>query len=473
MTGTNQNNKRAVETIIVASGNAAMVNDVGAGGALPGGGTRVAATTDLPLMSVVNTGYVNLADGQLGIFSAGANGVRSNNVALLSTDTFNEASQIYIAQGTASSQNPGLGAYPLVNNRPYESTGIIMGRNHVVVSGRIASYDASSAWNIGDTGAVVTLDETEYAMHVAYRGQILDTENIIHAYEKNTFTYVTPDYTILGLTDDLDHFIQNFAYKINRNSKAFWGGSSIWGSNEPVVAFGVELVAGADTDINAAGFDNGGVVPVFVRNGQTYSITLTAGQVASLRAAIPATHGIKTIDITTAGNSADCVYMTLLALDRDLVYDDRVPQVKIGLDVGLGRGFVSTTTAEEESYAFEGEGVGRHWVIFYENTAGQRKHAQFQRQEWPFIEVPSGIATNDYYNVYVIEHRSAGENGISNISVSPKKAIVLIPTCDNTTAGSFEAILNTWVASLPSYTMLEDGAGVASLSVGQLSGYCS
>jgi len=469
----NQNNKRAVETIIVASGDSAMVNDVGAAGALPGGGTRAAATTDLPLMSAVNTGQVNLNDGQLGIFSADANGVRGNNIALLSTDTFNEASQIYIAQGTANAQSPGVGAYPLVNNRPYESTGIILGRHHVVVSGRIAAYDASSVWSIGDTGAIIPLDETEYAMHIAYHGQVLDTENSCHAYEKTTLTYTTPDYTVLGLTSDLDHLIQNYAYTINRNSKAFWGGSSIWGANEPVVAFAVELVAGADTDINAAGFDNGGVVPVFTKDSNTYSVNLSAGQVASLRAAIPATHGIKTINITTAGNSADCLYMALLGLDRDLVYDDRVPQVKIRLDVGLGRGFVSTTTAEEDSFAYEGEGVGRHWAIFYENTAGQRKHAQFQRQHWPFIEVASGIDPNEYYNAYIIEHRSVGEIGIAGASVSPKKAIVLIPTCDDTTTASFEAILNTWVASLPSYTLMEDGQGVAALSVGALAGYCA
>jgi hypothetical protein len=473
MTGTNNNNKRAVETIIVASGNVALVNDTANAAALPGGGTRAGASADIPLMSAVNTGQVNLANGQLGIFSADPSGVRGNNIALLSTDTFDEASQIYIAQGTATSQSPGVGAYPLVNNRPYESTGIIMGRHHIVYSGRVAAYDSSSVWSIGDTGAIVPLDETEYAMHVAYKGQVLDTENSIHAYEKNTFTYTTPDYTTLGLTSDLDHFIQNFAYKINRNSKAFWGGSSIWGANEPVVAFAVELIAGADTNINAAGFDNGGVVPVFTRNGNTYSINLTAGQVASLRASIPATHGIKTINLTTAGNSADCLYIALLALDRDLVYDDRVPQRKVSLDVGLGRGFVSTTTAEEDSFAFEGEGVGRHWAIFYENTAGQRKHAQFQRQSWPFIEVASGIDPNEYYNVYVIEHRSIGENGISNVSVSPKKSIVLIPTCDDTTIDSFEAIMDVWVPSVPSYTILENGVGSASVALGEISGYCA
>jgi hypothetical protein len=473
MTGTNQNNKRAVESILVASGNVALVNDTADGAALPGGGTRVGATGDIPLMSTFNTGFVNLADGQLGVFSADANGVRSNNVALLGTDTFDEASQIYIAQGTANAQSPGYGPQPLLNNRPYESTGIIVGRNHVVYSGRIAAYDSSSVWNVGNVGAVLPLDETEYAMHIAYRGQILDTENSIHAYEKHTFTYVTPDYTTLGLVDDLDHFVQNFAYKINRNSKAFWGGSSIWGANEPVVAFAVADIADADTDINAAGFDNGGIVPVFTRNGQVYSLSLTAGQVASLRAGIAPAQGIKTIDITTAGQAAEAKYMTLLALDRDLVYDDRVPEVKIGLDVGLGRGFVSTATATEVSYAFEGEGVGRHWVIFYENTAGQRKYSQFQRQEWPFIEVPSGINPAEYYNVYVLEYRTTGENGISNISVSPKKAIVLIPTCDNTTIDSFEAIMNVWVPSVPTYSILENGVGSASVALGNLAGYCS
>lgn len=468
----NQNNKRSVESILVASGDQRLVNFTAAAAALPGGGVRAGAATDIPLMSVVNTGFVNLFPGQLGVFCASPASVRTHNATLLSTDTYNQAQDIFVAVGGTTAQNPGVGAYPLTNSRPYETSGTIIGRHYVVCTGRVAAFDASSSWSI--TPVTAPSDLTEYSIHAAYHGQAMDTENSIHAYEQNTLTFTTPDYTTLGLVSDLDHFVQNFAYVINRNSKAFWGGSSIWGANEPMVAFAVELLAGADTDINNAAFDAGGIVPVFIRNGQTYSLNLTAGQVASLRLSIPATHGIKTIDITTAGNVADALYMVVLALDRDLVYEDRIAAVKIRLDLGLGRGFSVVDTATEDSFAFEGEGKGRNWVLYYESSAGQRKQAQFQRQHFPFIEVASGIDPNEYYNVYVIEHRSVGEIGIANASVSPKKTVILVPSCDATTANDIETMLNTWIPSLPTYNLMENGAGVAALSLGTVDAtYCA
>ncbi len=471
---TNRNNKRAVETVLVASGNRRLVNFTANGGALPGGGTRASATADIPLMSAVNAGYVNLSEGQLGVFSASAYGTRKMNVATLSTDTFNEAPEIYIAQGTANAQNPGLGQYPLTNNRPYESSYTILGRHHVTTTARLAAYHAYSIWNIGQTTAISPLDLTEYAMSVAYHGQVLDTENSLHAYEQSHFSYTTPDYTALGTVSPLDHLVQNFVHQINRNSRAFFV-SSQWGANEPMVAFAIGLIANGAEDITAAGYDLGGSVQVFIRNGVQHTLNLNKEMVASLRAAMPANYGILNVDITTAGAAADAEFFMVMALDRDLVYDDRHPLVKIRLGVGFPRGFNQDMSVVETSKAFEGEGVGRHWAIFYQNTAGQRKYAQFQRQHYPFIEVGFEGDINEYYNVYLIEHRSTSEHGGGSTIVNPKLTVVLIPTCDTTTRDDFESIMNTWLVSLPSYHRMNDGLG-GPLNLGDLvqsSEYCS
>jgi hypothetical protein len=462
MASVNQNNKRAVETILVTSGNQRLVNFTANGGALPGGGTRASATADIPLMSAVNAGYVNLNDGQLGVFSASAYGSRAMNVATLSTDTFNEAPEIYIAQGTATSQTPGMGSQPLTNNRPYESSLVILGRHHVVTTARVAEYHAYSIWNIGETTAITTQDLTRYSMSVAYHGQVLDTENSLHAYTQSSFEYTTPDYTALGLTtgEQLDHFVQNFCYQVNRNSKAFFS-SSRWGANEPMVAFAIGTVANGAQDITGAGYDLGGSVNVFTRNGNQHTIYLNKEMVASLRAAMPANYGILNIDLSVAGTTSDAEFFMLMALDRDIAYDDRKKLVKIRLDVGFPAGFNSTVSKEETSKAFEGQGVGRHWYINYQNTAGQRKYAQFQRKHWPFIEVPFGGDINEYYNVYLIEHRSVTELNGANLSVNPKLTVVLVPTCDTATRDDFESIMNTWLASLPSAVRLNNGVGGA------------
>lgn len=449
------NNKRAVESILVATANTALVNAVGSGGSLPGGGTRASATANLPLMSAVNAGRVNLAAGQLGIFATGITGVRGNNNAILSTDTYGQAPQIQIAVGTSTSQTPGRGSYPLVNNEPYVASGTIDGRYPIILSGRVAEAPTFSMWRIGGNistaGQINLLDNTEYTIRVAYHGQILDVENSRHAYSSNSYSFVTPSYSTT-VTNDLDHFVMNMVYRINAHSRMFSGASLNWGGNEPVIALAMGTVANGAQNVSA--LTVGASINVFVdRLGNQRTITLTAEMLANLNAVIPAGYGVVNTNLAIAGTQADAEWILLVAMDRELAYDDRVKNVKIRLDVGLPRGFGELVTKTEVSTAYEGEGLGRHWVINYTNTAGQRKYAQFQRQEWPFIEVPSGINPSEYYNVYVLEHLSVAEIGVATTSASPKKTIVLIPTCNTTARDSFETYINQWVKSTPHYTL--------------------
>lgn len=460
------NHKRAVENILVASGDYALVNTTAAAGALPGGGTRTGATGDIPLSSTVNAGHINLNPGQLGIFAAGPAGVRPNNVAILSTDTYATVPAIYIAVGGDNAQSPGKGNYPLIDNRPYESSGIIYGHNPIIMTGKMAAYHAYSIWNIGETSAITPYELTDFALHVGFRGYAMDVENNQHAVQATTYRYTTPDYTALALTDDLDHFVQNMVYNINKNSRVFRTYQNNYGGNDPLIAFGIGLVANGAQNIDAAGFDNGGVVQVQVHNGITQTYTLSAEQVASLRTALPANYGINLINLSTAGAAADNEFFMLMAIDRDLAYDDRVPQVKIRLSVGLLRGFDSTVSKEEVVFAYEGEGVARVWEIYYTNTHGQRKYAQFQRQHFPFIEIPSNIDLSIYYNVIILEHRSSAQISPGEISDSPKKTIILYPACATTTPTSLLSYLNTWVRSTSQNIVIGTLSGAGALTVG-------
>jgi hypothetical protein len=448
------NNKRAVESILVSSGDQDIINNLTTGGTLPGGGVVPGAPFEIPLMSANVQGNVNLNDGQLGIFSASASSVRGLNNALKPADTYLTTPAIYIAQGTANSQSPGLSSYPLINNRPYEQSGIIYGHNPIIMSGKAAFYHTSSLHSIGDpaggaTGSINTEDLTEYSVGVSFSGYAQDTENPAHGRMHTTYHYKTPEYSSLGLVNDLDHIVQNLAFEINRNSRQFRGFHSNWGANDPVVSFAIGLIANGAQDIQAAGFDNGGTINTFIRNGVQAGFPASAEQIATLRSAMPATYGILNIDLTTAGAGANAEFLWILALDRELAYDDRVPQVKITLGVGLRDGFNETVNETEEVTPSEGEGKARQWQLFYENTHGQRKYYQFQRQSWPFIEVPSEITANTYYSVIIIEHRSQAQIDTANVSISPKKTIILMPACEDTTRTALLAQLNAWVKSCP------------------------
>ena len=80
--------KRAVETILVASGNATVVAD---------GSTTL----------VSSTGACNLASGQLGVFHGSYDGGGTVGTAISVGDTVTDAPAIVIAQGTANASSPG------------------------------------------------------------------------------------------------------------------------------------------------------------------------------------------------------------------------------------------------------------------------------------------------------------------------------------------------------------------------------
>ena len=213
--------KRPIESILVAKGNQALV----------------AGTTAL---SAAN-GDVNIADGQLFVGNA------QTNVAISAGNTPANASQIKIYQGTNTSADiAGSQAYPGAK-RPYEASGIILGNNVTVYTGKAFENPVRSAWTVGaasgvGVGEIIAADETEYALNIALRGRRVDEfHSSVHGVPVQPFVYTTPDYTTLtAIADNEDHLIQNLAYKVNRNSRQFSFDSPSYGASWPVIALAIK-----------------------------------------------------------------------------------------------------------------------------------------------------------------------------------------------------------------------------------------
>lgn len=434
-----KNNKRAVETILVASGNAVLINDVANSATLPNGNPAVGLD---PLMN--SDGTVNLASGQLGIFDVSGFGTNPINCAIQVNDTIAKSPEIAIYQGTSTSQSPGQGNYPLTNNRPYEASAPILGRNQIVYTGKVCAQPRHSTWTISSINT--PLDLTEYMVKIAFRGYRQDEQNSMHGTSSISPNYVTPDYTTLGTAQPTNDLIQNIVHGINKSSRAFNVSRPTFGARQPLVAFAVATSGSTGTLVSS--LTSGTVLAVDTFGGTTKSLTLTAAMAASLQLALSSTNRILQVDTTAAGagTSGVATKFAVMALDEEIAYADKVPQVKIRLEVGLPLGFDTSAVATQQVTAYEGDGQYRQWKLYYDKTAGQRKYTQYS-ELYPVIEYPSDLDPTKVYAAYEITHFRYDAIGQSHVSESPYKTIVLIPCCDTTTIASFERILNPWLTS--------------------------
>ncbi len=420
------NNKAALETFLVAA-NQAMYNTAG-------------STNNI---SNASTGAVRLGNGQLGIFSDSSFGSVAPNVALDATPTVTEATAIYLAQGTADSAAPSQStyAYPLTS-RPYERTATITRWDDIRATKQLYEAPTSSVWVIGNasTGAITAANNTTYGLTIAYTGRIM-TEDVSHTARRFFVpSFTTPNYTTLGTVNAKDHLVQNMVYQINRQSQVV---SSLNKGPEPVYAIALNLSGTGGTALGALA---AGYVPLVTTSAGTRGITLTAAQVTNLQAALPSGCSIITIDLTTAGSAATTDAFAIVALDRKLAYDDRVPQVKIGLKVGLRYGFASSTYCTQTSFAFEGSGVGRILDLEYKRTHGQRKY-NLNSDVNPQTQYPSPVSTSGTYVVYRIETVSSRVVDTANTIKSPQMSVILIPSASSTTISEFDTQMGGWLTS--------------------------
>lgn len=442
--------RRPVETFIVGSADSALTN-------VANPGEHITVSAD---------GSINAASGQIGLVSSNGMGSIGINILTDATPTIAEAPVVYLIQGTAASANPAAAtaAYPLAV-RPYERTQDINSANYLYVTKQAAVSPTHSIFFIGgDNGgadAIVATDETTYELEIAFRGRIFNELYSPEATNSFSPKFTTPNYTALGTAEPVDHLIQNLTYNINLNSYATHMPSSLYVGGLPIVALALDETAGQGTDTST--LTAGTILPVVTTSLGTRSITLTAAQAASIIAAVSAAGwaadtSILNINLTTAGTVTNGVAegILLMGLDRVLAYEDRIPQVKTRLQVGLTAGFDPNLVYNEEvSFANEGQGQGRVLDLWYKATHGQRKYNLDHTLD-PVIEYASPINTSLTYAQYTIHHVDANQIDSFNVINSPMKEIVLFPTTATTAIASFDTVFGAWVTSA-------NGAGIVTI----------
>lgn len=441
----NYSNKRPVESFLVA----------------------LAAQTTMPTSGTISdstTMDVNLANGQLGIVSAGINGSVAMNTFLGATPTIAQAPEIRILQGTPGSTLTSTlySTYPLTI-RPYEQSSLIDGRGQGVrVTKQLYVAPEHDVWaignTVGETDAVNILDETEYEISVGFRGrriqEIFSLEQAAYLRSK----VVTPSFSDLGYTDaEATSWILNkLAYEINLNSSAFVLNQRR-PNKGPVVALLIDTTGSNGVEIGlATPLAAGDIIPVVTTASGDRSITLTAAQATSIKDAAVSLFGdvianvtwtIVPVDLTeiTGTSLADMIF--LVALDETLAFVDDIPQVKVYLDVNLPLGFDSALVRNTRAnQGTEGEGTARQMELLYQATQGQRKY-NLQHEMYPIPQNTSPILSTETYNIYSILHTNYHQVDVINRVDSPFRDIVLIPSSNTTLVTNFDAAINAWLAS--------------------------
>lgn len=444
-------NKRPIEQILVGKIGA---QDSALGQA--GGETLTDSTT----------GLVDLNEGEILVLSSGGWGSVANNTAIAPADTKVDSPEIYLVRGnkdakSATSTNP----YPL-DARRYEKTSAINAAGSILYNYKAAARPTFDTWVIGDAvgsaGAINILDEYEYAFKISFFGRDID-ESHAGAQKPDAYTprYISKDYTTLGHTaaEATDDIIQNLVFDVNLNSTLIKFNKANYGSNKPIVGFAVDSTGTNGIDPQAASV--GDFIPVVNTAIGLRGITMTHDLIQSFvnadATAWTAGATIVPIDLTLAGDAAAAgsdllnpsgvAYNTgvivsgkadqiaLLALDRDLAFEDRIPYVKNRIEVGLLDGFNSDTVSNVRAQkAFEGQGTSRQLTIEYDNTARQRQYDQYRGFEELKIQYPNPVEDGVFYDQVTITHYHADRVGVDTI-VKPFSVKIWIPNAENAGTG--------------------------------------
>lgn len=427
---------------------------------------NLAGATTIPVSTTTlvnsSTGNVNLTNGQLGIVSVSPFGTIGHNVFTDATPTVAENPIIQLVQGTPHSASVATASvkYPLWV-RPFEASSPIDGRNsNILVTKQAFRYGKHSLWVLGEpsantAGQINVLDETEYALHIAFSGRRIEQQYSLEQAASLTVSVVTPNFTDLAATypEPTDWIVQKLGYEINRNSQNFNLGARYSG-HDPLMAFAATDDTDGDYEIAAMAVND--VVEVFIYNGVARTITITQEMLNSIQDAATASGFtyINTIDLSEAGTAHDApaTGLFIMALDEITAYSDAIPEIKNRLRVGLKRGFNSSTvTLDETIHADEGQGYGRQLEILYQNTAGQRKYAQKHTLD-PVVKFDSPIVSAQEYVVYNINHGRSEQIDHANVVYSPFREIVCIPryssgTTTNAVIATFETAINAYLTS--------------------------
>jgi len=447
------NKRRSLEYILVASGNQAVIAD---------GSTTL---TDA-------SGNCNLASGQLGVFHAGLGGTNTMDTAINSGDTIVESPEIYIAQGTPDASSPGYttnGMFGVTNLKSHR----IAGRSTKVWKGSAYTAPVLPAWVIGaDTGqsdAVGTpLDETEYSVNISFAGRRHDEAFTVGARDAIRVKYTTPNYSALGTTNPLDHFIQNMVSEINKNSRLIVTNGRR--GNKPIIAVAVRMegsFSGTSKDVGngsstahmsdltgGVAFPTGYGISTDAETGTGLDNSQMAAAFAALRDAtdndVDASTDVCAVDLSTAGTNANGANgIILIGLDEVTAYEDRIPEVKTYIKVGLDGGWLSSV-GKYDTEGTEGGWSPRQIKLKWNEFYGMNLNSS-NRLIDPIIknvDIDDLLTSTAVYDVYVINSEFTELKAISPSDVASATTFIFVPTGGTTTKANLEAALNGYFGSV-------------------------
>jgi hypothetical protein len=426
-----KNSKRAVESILVADGNAAL------------------ATGGQPVID--SAGY-NLSSEQLAVYSKVTTGSIDALEILTAGDTYADAPVVVIAQGTPFSATLGSQAVLGVPDVNVVESAPIDGKAIISVNKKAYVAPRDNAWVVGSTtaaNAIVPLDNTVFGVSIAMTSARDDVSFSTAIRQAKNVSFLTPDYTTLGTVSPLDHLVKNMVNQINVLSQGVTTNGNK--GKFPFIALAVDPDGSGTgvatlTQLSTAGVNLGSTYGNYVTDAP-FAAAITQ-LVSNATGGLAGTSDVVAINLATAGAAVHAEMIIIVSLPSPVAVDDRVWQVMERIQVGLPYGFTVPTTGNEESVSVrEGEGVGTYWYKTFQNTAAQRQTQN--RSLWVFLTPYNPVDTAATYIAYQIEHYEITHNGIATNIEAPLKTIVLIESGDTTTQTSFEAVMNPWLVSCP------------------------
>jgi hypothetical protein len=460
-----RDNRKHVPELIVAGANSALQT----AGALVGAGVSL-----------------NINNGQLGLLSWDPSTASSEPIGdFMQAGDAATVEHVKLIQGTPNSSN-------ITKVRPWETRDPGYVASDIISKRNIRSFSADlykparlGAHAFSSLGT--PQDEQLYKGYVFLNSVRMDrdwadNDNVIAA------TFTTPNYTVLGTVDPLDHMLQNLAYRFNSASKLGNSGNPTNRiGNRDFVVFAVNTGAGSGTVIGD--IECGDVIEFMVSSGNIYgnptapvtsSIVADAplmralAEVINNNADIASTSTIEVINLSTAGAAANVDALIFVSLEEEKaeIFDD-IAQVIPNIEVGLSDSFRDDATYLQTKINPE-ESVGEGWKmkIFEDNQARIYRHTM---QNQPFMEfINQGFTYVDptkNYNVYTLDYFDYEET-LTTREHAPKQLTILLPVADaictsgddvndvtsytasdyfvstglsNTTATSIEAVFAAWL----------------------------
>lgn len=412
-----QNNKRAVESFMVAKAGSTFFNTPGT--------TLYDSNLNL-----------NLPLNSIGVYDVHP---QAGATYWKTVDLGDPSSAVSFVQNI---NQVGLG-YPLYN-RPVTISSLINFNNRVVVTSQ--DYVAPTSTVVHLSG-VTGLASNNYELRITFKGSFFDRTFSSLSSHQSYHEVTTPDFSLdPSITDTKSYLLNKLGALVNLNSIVGKG-------NDLVVALGIDSTATSGTAISALTPSS---VIVYTTSTGIYKVTLNETQIKSIQDALlasglPATSTIVPFSTMNAGTATGTKVTDIffLSLDRLKAWGDYVPNMTTDIEIYLDS-FEASAKATKLVQATEGQGVGRQFHIMYRFTENQRLYNQLHKEDCDDkIEFPNPVDPHGKYNTIVIEYVDLTQPSIAQVVESPKRLYILIPF--ETTAGPLTAMYDDLKTFLNKY----------------------